>query len=240
MMYSSGIDPHVRSFLKKTNITDSKIKDALDGMTKSLKENGLWDKMDVIYPVVGGTSFQHSVNLKDVDNYQIVFSGVISHSYTGIVFNKGYANTKYKSLVGNFHAAIYYRTTPLSSCFTFSTSPASSSSLYFWKREAAQNRSYFQTGRRIEGALGDVNKGTTICSASAGNMFIDDNGKIIATYPGAGGGAGEIWLSLTPYVGYDDDSTSFAFYSFGKYLTESESSLLRTIINRFQYILQRT
>ena len=52
-------------FLLATGITDSTQVSAINYLVNELKAKGIWDKLDVIYPFIGGTAFTHKFNLKN-------------------------------------------------------------------------------------------------------------------------------------------------------------------------------
>lgn len=96
-----AVDTNAIRFLDSAGITDLTIRRAVDSLVISLKNDGIWSKMDAIYPFVGGTESAHKWNLKDVRNvdaaFRLVFSGGWTHAATGALPNgtSGYADTKY-------------------------------------------------------------------------------------------------------------------------------------------------
>jgi hypothetical protein len=84
-------DPDAFRFIEVANITSSVQATAINTLVLGLKANSLWDKMQAIYPFVGGTAFSHKWNLKnpaDTNNaYRITFSGAIIHSSKGVAFD---------------------------------------------------------------------------------------------------------------------------------------------------------
>jgi hypothetical protein len=94
-----GYDTNAQAFFDAAGITDTTQKDAVNTMVKSLKSNSLWDKLVVIYPMVGGTSSTHKFNLKEpidlYSSFSLLFVGTVNHDYRGALFNgaNGYANT---------------------------------------------------------------------------------------------------------------------------------------------------
>ena len=80
---------------------------ALNDLVVSLKADGLWSKLAVIYPFIGGTASAHKFNLKNpVDSdaaHRMVFytggTGSVTHDSNGVYFvstsdvNGSYANT---------------------------------------------------------------------------------------------------------------------------------------------------
>jgi len=89
------IDPDTQNFINSTGISDADIIDQIDWLVKFYKINGIWNKYKAIYPMVGGSAFTHSFNLKNPAQYQLSFSGVWIHSATGAKPNgvNAYADT---------------------------------------------------------------------------------------------------------------------------------------------------
>lgn len=89
------LDSDVSAFLAAASISNDTIKYALHEFVTSLKNNSLWTKMKVIYPLVGGSASTHSYNLKSPGSYQITWGGTVTHNYVGITGNgsTGFGNT---------------------------------------------------------------------------------------------------------------------------------------------------
>ena len=95
----SCADLDVQAFLAATGIADATTVDALCALVTSLKADGIWSKLDAIYPVVGSTAATQKYNLKnplDTDAaFRLSFLGGWSHSANGALPNgvNGYART---------------------------------------------------------------------------------------------------------------------------------------------------
>jgi hypothetical protein len=78
------LDPDTVAFITATGIESQTITNAINTFVTNLKLNGFWDKLNVIYPFVGGTAESHKYNLKDPRDldaaYRITFSGSYEHS----------------------------------------------------------------------------------------------------------------------------------------------------------------
>ena len=61
----SCADLDVQAFLAATGIADATTIDALCALVTSLKADGIWSKLDAIYPVVGSTAATKKYNLKN-------------------------------------------------------------------------------------------------------------------------------------------------------------------------------
>lgn len=114
----SAFDPDAQAFITASGITDPTQQTAINSLVLGLKSNGLWTKMNAIYPFVGGTSSTHKWNLKDPRDldaaYRLVFSGGWTHSSTGAKPNgvNAYANTYLiPSAVLNYASLSYYSRT---------------------------------------------------------------------------------------------------------------------------------
>lgn len=75
----------VQAYLALTGITDIAIIGALNDFVAGLINDGLWDKIDVMYPFIGGNAIAHSINLKDPGLYTITtFTGSVVHNNNGV------------------------------------------------------------------------------------------------------------------------------------------------------------
>lgn len=100
---SAGVptDADAQAFITAAGITDATQQSAINTLVTDLKGYGIWTKMKAIYPFVGGTSSTHKWNLKDPRDldaaFRLVFSGGITHSSTGVLFNgiNGIGDTKF-------------------------------------------------------------------------------------------------------------------------------------------------
>jgi hypothetical protein len=95
----SSLDPDAQAFITAAAITNPTQQTAINTLVVSLKANGIWTKMNAIYPMVGGTAFSHKFNLKNpLDTnaaFRLVFSGGWTHSSNGAKPNgtNAYADT---------------------------------------------------------------------------------------------------------------------------------------------------
>lgn len=97
--FIAGPDPDVTDFVSasRANISDETIIDALNDFATTLKGANIWNKMDAIYPFVGGNATAHSKNLK-ADTYNLTYPVALTHgdgvTTHGIIGNgSGYALT---------------------------------------------------------------------------------------------------------------------------------------------------
>jgi hypothetical protein len=82
----SGIDPDAQAFITATGISGSNAT-AINTLVVDLKSYSLWDKMNVIYPFIGGTANSNKYNLKDPQDtdaaFRIQFNGTVTHNVSG-------------------------------------------------------------------------------------------------------------------------------------------------------------
>jgi len=114
-------DPDALRFISIAEITNATQVTAINNLVIGLKANSLWDKMQAIYPFVGGTAFSHKFNLKDpLDTnaaFRLQYFGTMTHSGLGISGStNGYAETYYNPYTQNptvsssAHISIYSTT----------------------------------------------------------------------------------------------------------------------------------
>lgn len=90
------------AFMAATGITDPTIDRAICNLVAQLKADNLWNKLEAIYPMVGGSATTHKFNLKnpiDTDAaFRLLFSGGWTHDANGATPNgvNAWANTFWK------------------------------------------------------------------------------------------------------------------------------------------------
>ena len=114
-------DADAMAFISAAGISDTTQITAIDNLVKDLKTANIWTKMQVIYPVVGGTANSHKYNLKDPRNadaaFRLVFSGSWTHSSTGMKpttanianYAESYFNPSANTSLNSTHLSIYVR-----------------------------------------------------------------------------------------------------------------------------------
>lgn len=95
----TNFDPNALAFMLAAGITNPTQQTAINDLVIALKDNGLWNNMNAIYPFVGGTANSHKYNLKDPrdldEAFRLEYRGTApTHNANGITFNEGgYAST---------------------------------------------------------------------------------------------------------------------------------------------------
>jgi hypothetical protein len=111
-----GVDPDAQAFITAAAITNPTQQAAINTLVVDLKGYSIWTKIKALYPFVGGTSTSNSYNLKNTSQYQITWSGGVTHSSNGVTFNgtNGYGNTGLNQLSvltqNSQHISFYSRT----------------------------------------------------------------------------------------------------------------------------------
>jgi len=111
-------DSDVLAFVSATGITDTTQRSAVNTLVTSLKGYSIWNKLNAIYPFVGGTASTHKWNLKDPRDldaaYRLSFSGGWTHNSNGITGNgtNAYADTFLSNFTTQVRAlGVYTRNT---------------------------------------------------------------------------------------------------------------------------------
>jgi hypothetical protein len=84
---SGNTSSAVTSYIALTGITDPNIVAAVNDFATGLINDGLWDKIDVMYPFIGGNVTAHSINLKNPGTYTITgsgWTGSVVHNNNGV------------------------------------------------------------------------------------------------------------------------------------------------------------
>ena len=90
-----GGDADASAFITTASITDPTQQSAINQLVLDLKSYSIWSKLEAIYPYVGGNATSHSYNLKDTNQFQITWSGGVTHDSNGVTGNgtNGTGNT---------------------------------------------------------------------------------------------------------------------------------------------------
>jgi hypothetical protein len=86
-LHAQTADQDANAFVGAALINDQTQVTAVYNFVKDIKDAGLWTKMKVIYPFVGGNDQSHSYNLKNPLTYRITWGGSVIHNATGITGN---------------------------------------------------------------------------------------------------------------------------------------------------------
>lgn len=236
------------AFLITAGITDYTQTTAINYLVDSLKDAGLWTKMKVIYPLVGGTAQAHQLNLKDPTINLLTFSN-ITHSSAGIsatnIASVGSAVSAYSSVNDSITDTSFgcYGTTIYSSPNNIflgdgtagtanSMGVPTSGGIYY---KAMGNIAGSGSTPYSSGFL--ANDGFKMVSVLGGTTRISTN-QIENTPFTAGTTKGNLgWRLLTNAA--NTTSNTFSFFFVGNGLTSAEMLTLHNIVGNYQGILGR-
>ena len=97
--------------------TNATISAATNTLFTSLKSNGLYTKIDIMYPYVGGVANSNKINAKLPGTYDMTFNGTYTHNYSGSTSNgTSLASTNYVAVsptdnLDSNHYSLYIGTT---------------------------------------------------------------------------------------------------------------------------------
>jgi len=255
-------DTDALAFISAAGITDATQSSAVQSLVGSLKSAGVWSKLLLCYPFVGGTAAAHKFNLKDPRDldaaYRLVFSGGWTHSSTGAAPDGSvgtYADTKLNpatALSATSYAEMsYYRTNPTQPSTYVSqgaridsTSPIQSFHTHFY---SGDGNTYVDFGQRVvvaNSTYGAATGAYSISRVSDSLITVYRNGSSVAT----GTATNNQLPSLNSYLGAmnynasgnaNNNSRQLAFYSISNGLTNTEMSAMYSAVQAFQTALGR-
>ena len=251
-MYNTIPDVDAQTFITAANITNGIQKIAINELVIDLKGYGIWTKQKALYPVVGGTSAAHAVNLKTPGTYNLTFTAGWVHSSTGMTPNgsSDFANTTITTSLlslNSGHLSYYSRT---------------NSTGVYGEMGALRNtpNSYTDLGINLSGngAYVRFNNGgvpTYIANPNTTGFYINSrtasnslklykNGAIfqsLATVSSATDSTRPIYIGAINNQGTAVNFTNrqCAFASIGDGLTDAEAANFYTAVQKFQGILGR-
>ena len=241
-----SFDSDAQSFMTSASITDSTQQSAVNYLVTDLKSANLWSKMKAIYPMVGGTASSHSYNLKNPAQFQITWSGGLTHSSTGVLPNgtNGYGNTNLNESINcdaNSGSISYYsRTNTSLADVGIGIASASSFSIIYFN---GLNNSFAINNSSFPGAVVSSNNAFLMANRIGTNTKGYRNGTPIISSTLSVNALlnGNIFIGAMSQFGSGQLYTNkeCAFATIGDGLTDTEASNLYTIIQNYQTILSR-
>jgi hypothetical protein len=243
-------DPDAFRFIEVANITSSVQVTAVNNLVVGLKSANLWNKMQVIYPFIGGTAFSHKWNLKDTrdsdDAFRIQYVGSVGHSSNGVTSTGGYIETYFNPS----------DITPPSSSLHFSANihATSSTSNYFLLGNAWLSNLMLTTG---EGTLTRFNsfqsyaqlsdsydkRGFYVVSRETVSSAIlyryIQSGDFTNTNSNTFENSSNTSIKILNVPSYTTYNGIVNFVTFGSGLTATETSTMNTLIRNFNTSLSR-
>ena len=247
-IYGGGYDPDAQLFITASGISGTEAT-AINTLVVDLKAANVWTKMKAVYPMVGGTATTCKWNLKDARDldaaYRLVFSGGGTFSSAGYLPNgvNAYGSS---FLIPNtvFGAGFASIGVYVNQASLLSSNPMGSTNMAILigagfvrgSNKASTNSTSF-TQSPNDGFI--VNSRTTSTSMFFMNRtgaFLTSTITAVATY-----GVTDIVLGATNSNGtisnYSSGQIAFSFCS--DFLTQSEATTLKSIVQTFQTTLGR-
>ena len=250
MPKATGFDPDAQAFITAAAITNPTQQNAINTLVIALKGYNVWSKMKALYPFVGSTASQQKFNLKDPRDldaaFRLVFSGGITHSTNGALFNgtNGFADTKLASngllAQNSTHFSAYSRTNNTSGGYMVANGSAGASGeckiFARWfdnncssgvnsfgqnPTANADSRGYFIVNRSSASQHSVVIRGTKIDFSTTSSGLNTNTFRICSA------------------IGAAFDNKEIAFSSIGEGLTATELGNLNTAVVAFQTTLGR-
>lgn len=232
------------AFAAIAGIDDSTQISALNKLYKDLLDAGLLDKMEAVYPFVGGTANAHRLNLKDITKHAITFN-TSTHSSYGVVTGTDSPNLNLNTsdctsnLQNSFHASIYTYNNLSNELIDWGGYPDTTyrvgAHIRYTDNKSYYDHGYSNTAGRVSVTVTDSTK-LFIFNKLNNDQSIYRDGQILATgtrtYPPTNKD-----LRLNPTG--NSNLRQFLFASFGEGLTESEIVALTNIVNEYQTRLGR-
>jgi len=249
-------EPDAQAFVTAADIQDQVQAQAINNLTISLKNYGIWGKMKAIYPFVGGTASSHKWNLKDSRDldaaFRLNFLGGWTHDANGVQPNgtNGYADTFFNLAINasayNSSFGVYNRSNNIvdGASFGVRDSGFKGSQLFI---KATDNNLYFShydgftTFSNINSLLGlyqmtlnpsntnnkEVYRNSTLLNSSLRDDNIIINDNVFFA-------ARNIFGTAQTY-----DNKQSAFFYIGENLTSIEIGNLYTAVQSFNTALAR-
>jgi hypothetical protein len=248
-VYAAQVDPDCAAFLTATGITDPTISGAICTLVTSLKAQGIWAKMDAIYPFVGGTATTHMYNLKNPANtnaaFRLSFTGGWTHNSNGITGNglNATANTFVNNLmlsINSCHISTYSRTNVEQSSVDIG-SGGFSSGLHHGLRFTGIG-AFMRTYLSGTPSVANLNsQGLYVSTRTASNLSkMYKNGSTIITSSLSSVSQNSENIFIGAYQGGSFFSTrNMSFTTIGSGLTDSDAASMYTIVQTFQTTLGR-
>jgi len=255
---ASQFDKSALDFISAAGLTVESNRLAIQYLVVQLKAKGLWNKMKVIYPFVGGNSTSHSYNLKNpvlaTAAFAITFNGGWTHSSNGALANgtTGIAYTNFNprahltSATSTSHG-IYVRNN-VTGIYSGCNNSASGIAQTYLLINRSTSTTYATTINSESTTIGTM----TTASATGFNVFNRTSSTNIRGYRN-GSKLLDTTQALTNspnfeyFIGCRNNAGSagnfsaieVAFHYIGDTLTDSEVSDMYTIIQQYQTILGR-
>lgn len=253
--FTPTIDNDAYNFLVATNLyLQQPATNAINYLATNLKSKGIWNKLYLAYPFVGGTATTHRVNLINTGSFQLFFTGSWTHNSNGITGNGTNTFTTssfFYQNVSNFDTngsiGVYSRTSGQSG-YDFGDGGSGAQHALIIR----YTDGFYYPGLPVSAGTRVANtNGTGSYSISIGagdnpfNVLAYKNGvKVFDASGGAGAASGQPSIGAArntdvPAGAEDFSNRNYAWAFIGQGLTPQQHVDLNTIIQTYQSILGR-
>ena len=247
-------DSSATAFLTATGITDPTIKSAIDTLCKDLKSAGIFDKMNAIYPFVGGTATTHKFNLVNPVNtdagFRLSFLGGWTHSANGVLPNgtNGYADTHLTPSttlsLNNTSLSLYSRTNKSEASIDIGCQGGGNATYAHWNYATSTAFRGINSAPTTRAVIANTSGLLTASRIVSNNEAYYSNGAIATNYSAVSTAltAQKIIIGARNNGGSADSfaSKQYAFACIGQALSATEASNLYTAVQKFQTTLGRS
>ena len=248
MPKTPAVDPDAQAFITAAGITNATQKTAVNQLVLNLKSYSLWTKMNAIYPIVGGTSSSHAVNLKSPGTYNLSFSSGWTHTSLGMTPSGAYADTNLNSDTGvvilqnSAHISFYSRTNSVNN---YQMDMGAKDNLYL---SAKYGTGYgIINNLNVSGFGGDItntdSRGFYLSTRTASNVTkVFQNNTLKRTDTRSSStfvSQGNITIGRYNAGGLDYTNRQYAFASIGSGLTDTDAANFYTAVQAYQTTLSR-
>ncbi len=252
-MYNTIPDVDAQTFITAANITNGIQKIAINTLVIDLKGYGIWTKSKALYPIVGGTSAAHAINLKTPGTYNLTFTAGWVHSANGALPNgtSDFANTTITTSLlslNSGHLSYYSRTNSTGvygEMGALRNTPNSYTDLAINSSSVPGAYVRFNNGGNVTGIANTNTTGFYINSRTASNSLkLFKNGSLfqsLTTVSSATDSTRPIYIGAINNQGTAVNFTNrqCAFASIGDGLTDAEAANFYTAVQKFQTLLGR-
>jgi len=255
---SISLDPDAAAYLADVvasgGTTNPTIESAVDTLFTSLKSNGLYSKMILFYPFVGGTSGSHSVMgiRASGSTYDLSMVGGMTHGVSGATGNgtNSGMNTKYDSSNLPFDRSMgaYISSADLTTHYDMGGGNGAENMIIISYGPSGLGYIGFGAYKTYDPTIvGDRNGGNIVGTITGTTYNGWKNGTQVITNSTGTNNRSNRYLSLLcdnralipSFNTLESSSSTMAFTFYSQYLTDSEATTLSTIINTFQTSLGR-
>jgi len=240
----------VQSFIGLAGITDITQITAINTLYNDLVSAGLWNKIQLLYPFIGGNQTAHSINLKDPSQYPLLFAGSVIHNANGVTGtasqNASFSTAYSMTLLGNvndFSFGLYGRTpsgggTGAVGNYGFATDLNFTSPLtHLFFRADGQTTGTIRLASGVISGSGFLNSANArfmaVTSDSATTGFTFSNQFTVLTNLSKGSNLGTSQIAAQLSNTSVANAMSYSIWYVGLAMTEAELVTLNAIFQKF-------